>query len=427
MAVFLYKFIVVPLASIYLRFRRKSDAKLEKREQGSNETLRLLESFRKDIGSDSRLVWFHASSMGEFEQAKPIIEKLKAGNNHIAIAVTFFSPSGYENQKSYPYADAIFYLPFDTRTNANSFVTKLKPDLAVFVRYELWLNYLTMLNKLSIPVYLICATRPGKEKPDRNPILRSFYKSVYKKFNKIFTVGPIHSDYIRDLDQSINPIDSADTRLDRIIEKVEESKNFNIIPDGYFSDTDFVIVAGSSWKQDEDIIIEARKELAGKGEFKNIIIIMVPHEPEEENLSRLKKKMAGANLLSEIESGEFVNGKDIIVDSIGKLLKLYRYAHTAHIGGAFGAGVHSVTEPAGYGIPLTTGPGMNNSPDAILLKECGALNVIENTGDYLSFISEMIRDNKCRKHLGQTASDYVYKGKGESERIAVEIQKHLKL
>ncbi len=413
---FFYNFLIIPSGKVLIFILTFFNKKLAQREKKWKSTLQELDKLPKD----RKRVWFHSASMGEFEQAKPVIENLKESNPELTVIVSFFSPSGYENQKNYEYADAVVYLPFDSAGNVRLFLTKAAPDAAVFVRYEIWLNYLEELKKRHIPAALICATIPGKEKPADSFIAVRYYRHCFNLFDRIFTVGENHTQYLKSMRIDTEITTSADTRFDRIIKSVETAAENPIVPPSYFRDK-FVLAAGSSWQPDEEIITYTYNSFP-EDEKKNIRLILVPHEPTKANIDRLQSALPDNILLSEIESNpesiEYTEPKHIIVDSIGRLLRLYALADAAYIGGAFGVGVHSVTEPAGYGIPLITGPKINNSPDAINLKNAKALSVIRNSDDFQKKFSELYHDKTIRKSMGEKAKEYVYAGKGASSDVA---------
>ena len=411
-----YNFLIIPSGRALIFILTFFNKKLAEREKKWKSTLKELDS----LPQNKKRVWFHAASMGEFEQAKPVIENLKENDPKLIVIVSFFSPSGYQNQKNYEYADAVVYLPFDASGNVRLFLTKADPDVAVFVRYEIWLNYLEELNNRQVPTTLICATIPGKEKPADSFIAVRYYRHCFNLFDRIFTVGEKHTQYLQSMKINTEITTSADTRFDRIIKSVESAAENPIVPPSYFR-RKFVLVAGSSWQPDEEIIINAYNSLS-EDDKDNIKLVLVPHEPTTANIERLQSALPDSILLSEIESNpENINNaepKHIIVDSIGKLLRLYVVADAAYIGGAFGVGVHSVTEPAGYGIPLITGPKFNNSPDAVNLKNSNALSVIRNSDDFKKKFSELYDNENTRKAMGEKAREYVYAGKGVSNDVA---------
>jgi 3-deoxy-D-manno-octulosonic-acid transferase len=413
--------------------------KLKDRENNWKSSLNSITSI--DSNNKNKRIWFHAASMGEFEQAKPIIEKIKELVPDTIIICSFFSPSGYNNQKNYKFSDAVCYLPFDTLHRAKKFIDLVKPDLAVFVRYDVWLNHLKRLVKNQVPIFLIDATIP-KSKFMQGSLMKPYLRAVYGCFSMIFTVGSDHSHFFENLSIKSDIHTTADTRFDRIINSVEIAAREAVLPAELFDDY-FVLVAGSSWQPDEDIIINSYHNLKNTIS-KKLKLIFVPHEPTEEHIEQLQEKISETLLLSDIlslissiksdlssdadliaELCNYIGERHIIVDSIGKLLNLYSIADAAYVGGAFGVGIHSVTEPAGYGLPVATGTKIQGSPDALALKELGALTIVQDDEDLQQWLYMMIESIEEKTKAGSASRDYVYKAKGASEVVVKSILKSL--
>lgn len=391
--------------------------------------LRLLTDFPVYEFRNEFTVWFHASSMGEFEQAKPLIEMIKSRHPEIKIVVSFFSPSGYNNQKNYHHADYILYLPLDTKKKVNQFISRINPNIAIFVRYEIWHNYLVQLKNNNIPAYLICATKPGNKSLYENPIFRNFTKWNYNSFRKIYTVGEEHTDFFKKLGIITALETTADIRFDRILSIINEARINPIIPRDLFFQNELVLVAGSTWEPDEDLILNGLDIIQNTHECK-IRLIIVPHEPTEKHIKLLTSKLKDYILLSHLEEKlkfdsaknlkEELSEKIIVVDTVGKLLRLYATADLAYIGGAFGVGVHSVTEPAGYSLPLATGPRYTNSSDAVHLNHLKALKILNNQTDFKNWI-ETVSNLDTRESIGKISFDYINKGSGWTEKIFKEL------
>ncbi len=380
-----------------------------------------------DKNEAEQRVWFHTSSMGEFEQAKPVIEEIKRISPQVKIYCSFFSPSGYTTQKYYRYADYIFYMPVDTVSEARYTIRKVNPDVAVFVRYDTWLNHLIMLRQSDIPSLLICATRPGNHKLTEYPVVKHFTQLLYSQFTKIYTVGKLHTQFFNELQVGAEIISSSDTRIDRIAKQVDFCKNSPIMPYS-FSEGVFTMVAGSTWEKDEEIIIEAIK-IINKDAF-NLRVIFVPHEPTYENVERIRLTVGNTVEFSELDmkhdfSRTMLEGKHIIVDSIGKLLSLYANADIAYVGNGFGKTVHSTSEPAGYGIPIATGPNIHKSPDAVELYQAGALTIVNNAQELADWIYLMYKQPKIRKQKGNLARKFIDDSIGATAFIAREVLKSL--
>lgn len=421
-----YNAIFIPIAKLIILVLKNYIPKLSEREK----YIHLNNNFSEISADNKYTIWFHSASMGEFEQAKPIIEKLRKSINDLRIIVTFFSPSGFNTQKNYSYADYICYLPFDSKKNVENFIQKIKPDIAVFVRYEIWRNYLKALKLKSIPILLIDATKPSNSFFRNFLLTKLWIRSNMNYFNEIITVGEIHTTFFENLKLKYTKVTTlTDTRFDRICEFVLNAKKNHVIPLSFFQDNELVLVAGSIWEKDENIIIDAYNNLSVKKKNK-LRIIFVPHEPTQENLLRLTSKLDSYLLLSEIikENSEFqsINAKrNIVVDSIGFLLRLYNHGSFVYIGGAFGAGVHSVTEPAGYGLPIATGPDLSKSVDAQNLKNLGALTTINNQKEFQNWLEKMIDDSAFRENQSEIAKNYIFQNVGSTDKVINIIQNYM--
>ncbi|MBI3260462.1 MAG: hypothetical protein HYZ54_13465 [Ignavibacteriae bacterium] len=419
MILFLYNALIIPVLRIVVRCALFINPKLREREESWKTTITCIPSHPENY----RRIWFHVASMGEFEQAKPIIELLKKDNPELSIIVSFFSPSGYRNQKNYPLADAVVYMPFDTRKKARQFIEAINPDVVVFIRYELWLNHLAELSQWKIPVYLFCATFPNSSIWNY-PVFRSALHRILNYFTEIYTVSQRETNLFLSINTTTPIISSVDTRFDRIISVIENSqKESPILPDNYFKPDDIVLVAGSTWQPDEEILIKAFHSLEQQGH--SIRSIIVPHEPTPEHTQALKNNLRDSVLLSEI-NGKNSDARHTIVDSIGKLLKLYSYADIVYVGGGFGAGVHSTAEPAGYGVPLVSGRNISRSPDAQNLVTLEALTCINSSNELTEWLLKMVNDESERLKRGELSRQYVYKGLGGSKTAAEIIANYLK-
>jgi 3-deoxy-D-manno-octulosonic-acid transferase len=373
---------------------------------------------RLTLDLSKKIIWFHSSSLGEFEQAKPIIEKLKKETD-VKIVVSFFSPSGYENSKKYPYADIITYLPFDSRWRAKRFIEIISPNMAVFMRYDIWPNHIWALKKKRIPCLLVDATMK-KNSPRKFPVIKSFHKYLYEDFSKILTVSEDDAKGFRSFKcRNVQIKVVGDTRFDRVYSRSLASKKSRIINTNVLEGKK-VLVAGSTWQQDEDVIIPSFQKLL-KFE-KNALIIIAPHEPTLMHLEKLEQEFSGevsSIRLSDINN--YNNQSVIIVDSIGVLSILYSYANVAFIGGSFKINVHNVLEAAVYGVPVLFGPKIENSQEAIKLVEAGGGIMIKDKKVFYRVIRKLFSDNKLMNECGRKSYDFVHKNVGTTDRIIKEI------
>lgn len=418
----IYNIFIVPAIYFALRIGGIFNQKVRKGISGRKRVYEniILDAARLD--KTKNLIWFHSSSMGEFEQAKPIIEKLKSERD-VNILVTFFSPSGYENSKKYPYADIISYIPFDTKFNAERFIAIVNPNVAVIMRYDIWPNIIKALNSKGVPILLVDATL-RKDSPRKSILLRSFHKTLFNYFTKILTVSK--SDEKEFLSLGIDTskvIAVGDTRFDRVHQRSLSAKEKNIIKTDIFANKK-VFIAGSTWEQDEEIIFPAFEKIC-KYE-KNALMIVAPHEPSLLTIEKIENYFA--KKLKTIRFSYLNNYKDeqvIIVDSIGILLTLYTYGKVAFIGGSFKQNVHNVLEAAVYGIPVLFGPKIHNSQEAKTLADIGGGIIIRDKKTAYRNLRRLFNDEELRKHKGKISSDFVSKNIGATEKILFEIYNHL--
>lgn len=414
----IYNLIFIPFLKLVIKFNNHF-----KKNNRDNSIINLYK-YINNISNEKKRIWFHASSMGEFEQAKPIIELLKEQYKEVVIICTFFSPSGYENQKYYQFADFTSYIPIDSKKNAKEFIDNIKPDLAVFVRYDLWINMFKQLKLDGAKIFLINATIPGSYFKFYFKYFKSYFNYAYSFIDDIYCFNQESFNYFKTYNLNLNLLLSSDTRLDRISQIVSEAKKSkNILVKLRKSNVKY-LVAGSSWEHDENLIIKAVNEVNNDSE--QIKVIFVPHKPTEDNISRLSSQLNNSILYSKIEimsDDEFnnLNFSHIIVDKMGILLKLYSIADIAYVGCGFGDGVHSTAEPAGYGIPIISGPNIQKSPDAVQLQKNGGLILIENEIELKIIIQKLISDDSFYNLTCKQSLEYINQNIGSSEHIVSRI------
>jgi len=369
----------------------------------------LLRKIKSEINPDDKIIWFHAASLGEFEQGRPVIENLIKEKPEYSILLTFFSPSGYEIRKNYQYAKYIYYLPFDYSWNARLFLRIVKPKAIFFIKYEFWLNYIRFSYKQKIPIYCISANfRP-------NQIFFKWYGTWYKGFLKKFTHIFVQNSQSADLliKAGITNIKvSGDTRFDRVISISKKSKSF-IEVDSFCSGS-FVVIAGSTWPPDEEIIVQYINNSK-----KQIKYIIAPHEVNnKENLNDLKRKINKKILFySQIGKNEPSNFDVLIIDNVGMLSSLYKYGDVAYIGGGFGRGIHNILEAATYGIPVVFGPKYTKFQEAIdLINKKGAFSV-NNYDELEAILENLYQDKNLLVNSGKICKDYIESNKGATSVI----------
>ena len=363
---------------------------------------------RKNIDRNAKYIWFHAASLGEFEQGRPMIELLRKRYPQYKILLTFFSPSGYEVRKNYEGADVICYLPFDTLFKVRKFLNLANPHIAVFIKYEFWLNYLIELKKRGIKTYLISAVfRP-------NQLFFKWYGRWYRKALECYEYIFVQDEASKKLlaDYGIFNVDvCGDTRLDRVI---EIQRNARLLPEvEMFTKGDkLILIAGSSWPEDENIIIPYFNS------HPEVKLIIAPHEIHREHLLYIQSLLNRPSIrLSELEKGSLQTYDCLVIDSFGLLSSIYRYGHVAYIGGGFGKGIHNTPEAAVYGIPVIFGPKYQKFKEAINLIACGGGFSVDNEAAFINCMNDFISDPESRLKAGQEAGDFVHNNAGATERI----------
>ena len=417
-----YNLLIVPVLYLGVQIAGLYNKKVKRGIKGRRRLFEELIINSAAIRKANKLIWFHSSSLGEFEQAKPIIEELKK-NKGINILVTFFSPSGYDNSRKYPFADLVSYLPFDTKANAAKFIRIVKPSLAVLMRYDLWPNHIWAMKSFNIPIFLVDATM--KENSRRKILfIMNFHKYLFRDVTKILTVSKSDADGFKDFGCMDNQVKAVgDTRFDRVYQRSLTAHAHNLLKTDLLKNKR-ILVAGSTWEADEEVILPAFSKLAKNDD--DVILIIAPHEPTVIHLEKIENEYSGD---LETIRFSFMNNykgeKVIIIDSIGILLTLYTYADAAFVGGSFKQGIHNVLEAAVYGIPVLFGPKINNSQEAKELLKLGSGILIRNKKEAyrnlrMLFINEMIRKEK-----GAISYNYVQTNLGATEKILKEINQAL--
>ena len=374
------------------------------------------------LNKPKKLIWFHSSSLGEFEQAKPIIEELKKSYD-VNILVTFFSPSGYINSKKYPYADLVSYIPFDTVSNAEKFISLVKPDLAVIMRYDIWPNHIREMKRAGIRMLLVDATM--KERSSRKiPLIKSFHKVLFKKITKILTVSETDANGFKGFgctDEQLKVV--GDTRFDRVYQKSLKAKQTHLIKDEVLKGKK-VFVAGSTWNADEEIILPVFLKLHKF--LGNIMLIIARHEPTLLNIENIENEVGRyVETIRFSHLNNYKNEKVIIIDSIGILSTLYFYADVAFVGGGFKHNVHNVLEAAVYGIPVLFGPKIENSQEPKELQKRGSGILVRNKREAYKELRTLFNNDDLRKSKKEISLRYIEENLGATEKIIKEIFKLL--
>ena len=423
--VFFYNIIVIPAFWLLFHVASLFNNKIRRGIQGRRGLFQKLEQ-RTAALTQKRRIWFHSSSLGEFEQAKPIIAALRKKYDSIDILVTFFSPSGYEHARNYKLADLITYIPFDTARNARRFLDLLRPDVAVMVRYDIWPNHVWELARRNIPTIIANATLRKESLRLRWPF-RNFHYHVYESLSSILTVSENDVEAFRQFGLSGPELTAVgETRYDQVWQRSEEARMRHLLPASVLANRR-VFVMGSSWEEDEDVVLPAFRALAKADSA--MLMILVPHEPTVETLERLEVRLTylGLRTIRFSDLNDYSHEPVIIVDSVGILITLYQYADVAFVGGSFRQGIHNVLEPAAYGIPVLYGPKHNNSQEAIELAGRGGGFVIHNEQECVSTMQRLFLDPELRRRAGSSSLSLVKENIGATNRFLEYLCPHLNL
>jgi len=361
-----------------------------------------------DFNDNSRVVWFHAASLGEFEQGRPVMEAYREKFPGTRILLTFFSPSGYEIRKNYRGADYIYYLPIDTPRNVKRFIDIVNPDGVIFIKYEFWFNYLDYLNKKNIPVYVISAIfRPEQH------FFKGYGRWARKQLKKITTFF-VQDERSKQLLVSAginNVLISGDTRFDRVSRIASQKKDFPLIEK--FSKGKQVLLAGSSWPPDEKLLFALFN-----GTIKNLGLIIAPHEIDEERIKSIFSLFGDQNPVpySQLNEQNIASTNVLVIDGIGFLSSLYQYCDVAMIGGGFGKGIHNILEAATFGKPVVFGPNFDKFAEAkSLVGQKGAFVVNENNFEDIVF--QLFNDSGMYKNASDAGKSYIEQNRGATQLI----------
>ena len=418
LAIYIY-LLGVAIASLF-------NEKVRKMWRGERDAFRVL---REKVDPEAKYVWFHAASLGEFEQGRPLMEQLRREHPEYKILLTFFSPSGYEVRRNYEGADIICYLPLDTIANARRFLRTIRPVMAFFIKYEFWYNYLHILKHRNIPVYSVSSIF----RPDQ--VFFRWYGRQYRRVLNCFTHFYVQNEVSQQLLAKIGITAVTvvgDTRFDRVLQIKEQAKKLPVV-EGFIEERGErreerecpkVFVAGSSWPPDEEIFIRYFKE---HPEWK---LIIAPHVIGEDHLQQIEKMLEGrkvvrytkaekslSSLLSPLSSFDI-----LIIDCFGLLSSIYNYADVTYVGGGFGVSIHNTVEAAVWGVPVIFGPNNQKFQEAQELKACGGGIEIKGYEDFARQMDEFIKNPDEMKRRGKIADEYVRSKTGATPKILSDVK-----
>ena len=406
LGIYLY-LIGIAIASLF-------NEKVRKMWRGERNAIRVL---REKLDPKAQYVWFHAASLGEFEQGRPLMEQLRKEHPEYKILLTFFSPSGYEVQKNYVGADIICYLPIDTITNARRFLRTVRPVMAFFIKYEFWYNYLHILKHRQVPVYSVSSIF----RPDQ--IFFKWYGKQYARVLKCFTHFYVQNQVSKDLLAKIGIKEVTivgDTRFDRVLQIKEAAKQLPIV-EHFISGESKVFVAGSSWQPDEEIFIPWFKK---HPDWK---LIIAPHVIDEAHLQQIEKMLEGFRVerYTRLAAQNNINlsaSNVLMIDCFGLLSSIYHYGDVAYVGGGFGVGIHNLLEAAVWDMPVIFGPNNQRFQEAQGLKACEGGFEIKDAADFDAVMQRFLDDSSAIAVSGKKAGAYVERMTGATTKILSEVQ-----
>ena len=391
--------------AVYSRFNEK----VRKMWRGERDAFRVL---REKVDPKARYVWFHAASLGEFEQGRPLMERLRREHPEYKILLTFFSPSGYEVRKNYEGADIICYLPLDTITNARRFLRIIRPEMAFFIKYEFWYNYLHILKHRGVPVYSVSSIFR------ENQVFFKWYGRQYGRVLNCFTHFFVQNEVSRELLAKIGITKVTvvgDTRFDRVLQIRDAARQLPIVET--FKHDAKVFVAGSSWPPDEEIFTRYFNQ------HKDWKLIIAPHVIGEDHLRQIEKMLEGREIVryTKAEASSRLGEADtLIIDCFGLLSSIYHYGDVAYVGGGFGVGIHNLLEAAVWDVPVFFGPNNQKFQEAQGLKQSGGFEI----HDYEEFARQMDHFTADARYLGEQgrqAGQYVKSRAGAADKIFSEV------
>ena len=372
----------------------------------------IFDTLKKNIVPGTDYVWFHASSLGEFEQGRPMIEKLRAEHPEFRVVLTFFSPSGYRPARNYQQADIVCYLPFDTKRNVKRFIDLVNPKMVFFIKYEFWMNFLDELSNRKIKTYSVSSIF-RKEQTFFKP-WGGRYRLALHSFDHLFVQNERSRDLLKDINVT-NVSVVGDTRFDRVIKILEQERQLPLV-EAFAQGDRKLFVVGSSWGEDEAVYMPYFNR------HKEWKLIIASHEVNDERIKKIEELYEGKCVRYTKADMEAVRNADcLIVDCFGLLSSIYRFGDIAYVGGGFGVGIHNVLEAAVYGIPVFFGPNNRKFQEAQALRECGGGLEIASTIAFEEKMDAFAADAALLDKAGKAAGDYVSSNSGATGKIFKEL------
>ncbi|TCI94203.1 3-deoxy-D-manno-octulosonic acid transferase [Tenacibaculum sp. M341] len=403
--IFIYN-CVLHIAYFFLKIIAIFNPKIKLFVEGRKETFDKL----KSINPTDSVFWIHAASLGEFEQARPIIERLKKQYPSYKIVVTFFSPSGYEIRKNYNLADTVCYLPFDTKKKVQQFIKHVHPKIAIIVKYEFWPNLLNELQRTNTKTILVS----GIFRKDQLFFKKhgKWMRNFLTSFHHFFVQNTSSKELLENIDLR-NTTVSGDTRFDRVFEILQQDNYIDFVEE--FKDGNYTLVAGSTWSEDEELLVNYINDKATDSEK----FIIAPHNINSVKIEELRNKILKKSILySERNNVNLKEYQVLIIDTIGLLTKIYSYANTAYVGGGLATGLHNILEPATYGVPVIFGGNKHTKfKEAIDLLDLGGSKAILNQEEFSSIFFELKKNLELRITMGEINKNYVKNNIGATDIV----------
>lgn len=369
----------------------------------------MLDRMRSAIGDAENIVWVHVASLGDFEQGRPLVDKIKADYPDYKILLTFFSPSGYEMRKNYPNADYVFYIPVDTRREVRRFLDVVRPKVAIFVKYEFWLNMLAELRCRKVRTFIVSAIF-RRRSIFFNP-LGGIWRKALGTFEMLFVQDEASKELLAEIGVD-NVVVAGDTRFDRVLAIAEGAEKVALVEQ--FKGDSRLFVAGSTWEQDEEILLPLIKANP------DVKFVVAPHEMDERRIERILRETKAVRY-TQCEGVDFADKQVLVLDTMGLLSRVYGSAEWAYVGGGFGAGIHNTLEAAVYGLPVAFGTKYHKFREARDLIALGVGRSVKNEHELQAWFSELKGDADYLARLSAIAKIYVGKHRGTTEKIVRKI------
>ncbi|HIP48122.1 MAG TPA: 3-deoxy-D-manno-octulosonic acid transferase [Lutibacter sp.] len=402
---FLYN-LVIQIARLFIPIFGLFSSKMHLFYKGRKETFFRIDSV---ISKEDQTIWMHCASLGEFEQGRPVLEKLRLEYPNHKLVLSFFSPSGYEVRKDYKVADVVVYLPLDTRSNVKKFLKKVQPSLAIFIKYEFWPNLLAELHKQKIPTLLVSGIfRENQVFFKKN---KKWFRESLKAFTHFFVQNKDSVKLLNSIGYN-NVSLSGDTRFDRVYSLIQHKKELELV--ALFTQNNPTLVAGSTWGKDETILINYINTKASDSER----FIIAPHNIKPAEIEKLTQNITKKTLrYSKATPKNIQQARVLIIDSIGLLTSVYSYGNIAYVGGGFGAGIHNILEPATYGMPILIGPNYQKFQEALDLIEKMACFEIQTQENLNEKLQEFFTNKEKATTVGKIAKQYILDNIGAADKV----------